>query len=70
MPLPLPAPRPSPATVMRAIAAYRRVTSQRPPADPIVVAWRPAPPPGQPWRVLIGIVLGAGAVLLLRALLG
>jgi hypothetical protein len=69
MPPLLPAPRPSPAAVARAIEAYRRATALRPPAEPIPASWRPAPPPGQPWRVLAGIALGAGAVLLLRALL-
>lgn len=57
----------SPDTVARAIAAYRRVLAA-PPAGPIEAAWRPNPPPGQGWRVLAGLVLGAAAVLLLRAL--
>jgi hypothetical protein len=69
MPPLLPAPRPSPDAVARAIAAYRRATSLRP-AEPVVAAWRPAPPPGQAWRAAVGLALGAGAVLLLRALLG
>jgi len=59
---------PSPDTIARAIAAYRRVLAT-PPASPLEAAWRPAPPPGQGWRVLAGLALGAGAVLLLRALM-
>jgi hypothetical protein len=69
MPPLLPAPRPSPDVVARAITAYRRATSLRL-AEPVVVAWRPAPPSGQAWRVAAGLALGAGIVLLLRALLG
>jgi len=64
----LASPPPSPDTVARAIAAYRRVLAA-PPAGPVEAAWRPAPPPGQGWRVLAGLALGAGAVLLLRTLL-
>jgi len=64
----LPSLPPSPDTIARAIAAYRRVLTA-PPTSPLEATWRPAPPPGQGWRVLVGLVLGAGAVLLLRALM-
>lgn len=65
----LPAPPPSPAAVAQAIAAYRRALPP-PPPGPVEAAWRPAPPPGQGWRVLAGLAAGAGAVLLIRLLLG